>query len=138
MRLVLDTSVIVAAFRSPNGASAEILRLVRKRKITMLVSIGLFLEYEAVLKRPDHLAVAGLAATDVDRILDVLAVHAERVDIFFLWRPKLRDADDDMVLEIAVNGNADAIVTFNIRDFAGTVQDFGIPALLPADVLRRL
>ena len=138
MRLVLDTSVMVAAFRSPNGASAEILRLVRKRKITMLVSIGLFLEYEAVLKRPDHLAVAGLAATDVDRILDVLAVHAERVDIFFLWRPKLRDADDDMVLEIAVNGNADAIVTFNIRDFAGTVQDFGIPALLPADVLRRL
>lgn len=138
MRFVLDTSVIVAAFRSPNGASAEILRLVRKRKVTMLVSIGLFLEYESVLKRPDHLAAAGLAATDVDRILDVLAVHAERVDIFFLWRPKLRDADDDMVLEIAVNGNADAIVTFNIRDFAGTVQDFGIPALLPADVLRRL
>jgi putative PIN family toxin of toxin-antitoxin system len=138
MKFVVDTSAIVAAFRSPSGASAEILRLVRKRKITMLVSIGLFLEYEAVLKRPEHLAAAGLTAPDVDRILDILAVHAERVDIFFLWRPKLRDADDDMVLEIAVNGNADAIVTFNIRDFAGTFQDFGIPALLPAEVLRRL
>ena len=138
MRVVLDTSAIVAGFRSPRGASAEILRLVRNGRITMLVSVGLFVEYEAVLKRPEHLAAAGLMGTDVDRILDILAMHAERVDIFFLWRPKLRDADDDMVLEVAVNGNADSIITFNVRDFATMVPTFGIPALLPAEVLRRL
>lgn len=138
MRLVVDTSTIVAGFRSPRGASAEILRLAHEGRITMLVSVGLFVEYEAVLKRPEHLAAAGLIAADVDKILDALAVRAERVDIFFLWRPKLRDVDDDMVLEVAVNGNADCIVTFNVRDFAAMVPQFGIPALLPADVLRRL
>jgi putative PIN family toxin of toxin-antitoxin system len=137
MRLVIDTSVIVAALRSPKGASAEILRLVRKRKLVMLASVGLFVEYEAVLKRTEHLNAAGLSNSGVDAILNALAALAEPIDIFFLWRPKLRDANDDMVLEIAVNGNADAIVTFNVRDFSGIVSEFGIPALLPADVLSR-
>ena len=137
MRLVIDTTTIVAALRSPKGASAEILRLIRRRKIVMLASVGLFVEYEAVLKRTEHLDAAGLSNSGVEAILDALAALAEPIDIFFQWRPKLRDADDDMVLEVAVNGNADAIVTFNVRDFSGVVPEFGIPALQPADVLRR-
>lgn len=137
MRLVIDTSTMVAALRSPKGASAEILRLVRKRKLVMLASVGLFVEYEAVLKRTDHMYAAGLSNSGIDAILDTLAALAEPIDIFFLWRPKLRDADDDMVLEVAVNGNADAIVTFNVRDFTEADSEFGIPAMVPADVLRR-
>ena len=138
MLLVLDTSVIVAGFRSPAGASAEILRRARHGKVTLMVSVGLFVEYEAVLKRPEHLKAAALSTVDVDGLLDAIASFAEPVQMFFLWRPQLRDADDDMVLETAVNGQADAIVTFNIRDFAAASPEFGIPVMLPGDVLRRL
>ncbi len=120
------------------GASGEILRLAYRRKITLLASVGLFIEYEAVLKRPEHLKGAAMSEDDVDGALDAIASFIEPVETFFLWRPKLRDADDDMVLEAAVNGHADAIVTFNIRDFAAAGPEFGIPALLPGDVLRRL
>jgi putative PIN family toxin of toxin-antitoxin system len=138
MRLVLDTSAVVAGFRSPMGASGEILRLAHRGKITMLASVGLYLEYEAVLKRPEHLKAAALSEADVGAALDAMASFVEPVETFFLWRPRLRDADDDMVLEAAVNGRADAIVTFNLRDFATSLAEFGIRALLPADVLRRL
>ncbi len=138
MRLVLDTSAVVAGFRSPAGASGEILRLAFRRKLTLLASVGLFIEYEAVLKRPEHLKAAGLSEADVGAALDAMAGFLGPVETFFLWRPRLRDADDDMVLEAAVNGRADAIVTFNLRDFATTLAEFGIPALLPKDVLRRL
>ena len=138
MRLVLDTSAVVAGFRSPTGASGEILRLAFRRRLTLLVSVGLFVEYEAVLKRPEHLKAAALSEADVGAALDAMASFVEPVETFFLWRPRLRDADDDMVLEAAVNGRADAIVTFNLRDFATGLAEFGIPALLPGDILRRL
>jgi predicted nucleic acid-binding protein len=96
----------------------------------------LFLEYEAVLTRPEHLAKAGL--TEAEIVLDVFAAVAEPVEPHFLWRPRLRDADDHMVLEAAVNGRAEAIVTFNARDFAGAADEFGIALLTPNAILRRM
>ncbi len=138
MRFVLDTSVIIAGFRSLGGASAELLRMAARKELTLLASVTLFIEYEAVLRRPDHLNAAGLSEADVGVMLDTMASFLEPVETYFLWRPRLRDADDDMVLEVAANGRADGIVTFNIRDFAAKVPDFGIAALLPRDALRRL
>jgi len=137
MRLVLDTNVLVAAWRSGSGASAEIVRLIRRRELTMVATVALFLEYEAVLTRAEHLAGAGMSASEAAVALDVLAAMVEPVEPHFLWRPKLRDANDDMVLEAAVNGRADAIATFNARDFAGVVSEFGIALLTPAEILRR-
>jgi predicted nucleic acid-binding protein len=67
-----------------------------------------------------------------------LAAVAEPVRLTFNWRPALRDPDDDMVLEAAANGRADAIVTFNLRDFADVAPRFGIAVLRPADALRKL
>jgi putative PIN family toxin of toxin-antitoxin system len=138
MKLVLDTNVLVTAMRSPAGAAAEVIRLVRQRQIVAVVSVALFVEYEAVLKRPEHLMSAKLSEKDIDTVLDVLAAVGERVEPYFLWRPRLRDPNDDMVLETAVNGRAEGITTFNIRDFREAVHDFGIAVLTPADVLRRI
>ncbi len=107
-------------------------------RIAMVATVALFIEYEAVLARPEHLAAAGITVAEAENILDVLASVAEPVEPHFLWRPRLRDADDDMVLEAAVNGQAEAIATFNARDFGGVAEEFGIELLTPSEILKRM
>lgn len=138
MRLVMDTNVLVAAFRSRTGAAAEVVRLIRRRQLTMIATVALFVEYEAVLTRPEHLAKAEMTLVEAAVALDVLGAVTEPVEPHFLWRPRLRDPDDDMVLEAAVNGRADAIATFNARDFIDGARDFGVEVLTPAEILRRI
>lgn len=138
MRCVVDTNVLVAGLRSPTGASAELLRRVRAGAVTMLASVPLFAEYEAVATRPEHLAAAGATRAEIEGVLDALALFVEPVEIHYLWRPRLRDPEDDMVLEVAVNGRAAAIVTFNRADFGATPGQFGIHIIGPDDALRRL
>jgi predicted nucleic acid-binding protein len=139
MRLVLDTAAMVAAIRSDAGASRRLLQsaLERRRGLTLLVSVPLLIEYEAVLTRAEHLTVAGLSAADVAELLDAVAAVAEPVRLAYLWRPALPDMDDDMVLEAAVNGRAEGIVTFNLRDFGTVAERFGIQVLLPGDAVRQ-
>ena len=98
----------------------------------------MFLEYEEVLTRPEHLARSEITTEDVENALDVLAGVAEPVEPHFLWRPRARDADDDMVLEAAINGYSDAIVTFNTRDFIDVVGGVGIDLVTQVEILRRL
>jgi len=138
MRWVLDTAAMVAAIRSNLGASNRLLTAALERRFTLLVSTPLLIECEAVMTRAEHLSASGLTAAEIGVILDAVAAAAEPVRLAFLWRPTLRDPDDDMVLETAVNGQADAIVTFNRRDFvAGSVQ-FGVPILSPGEAVRCL
>jgi putative PIN family toxin of toxin-antitoxin system len=127
---------MVAAIRSDAGASRRLLMAGLKQRITMLISVPLLIEYQAVMSRPEHLKASRLSEADVSAILDSVAATAEAVRLAFLWRPFVRDPDDDMVLETAVNGNADAIVTFNRRDFAGATRAFGIPILSPAAAVQ--
>ena len=129
---------MVAAVRSPGGASAELLRRARSGRLTLLASVALFLEYEAVLLRDEHLQAAGLTESDMEVLLDALAMIVEPVRIHYLWRPQLRDPDDEMVLETAVNGRADAIATFNERDFASVARSFDIMVMSPRRVLEEL
>ncbi len=103
----------------------------------MLVSVPLFLEYEAVLTRPEHLLGCGLSRRTVIDFLDYLAGLAEPVQLHYLWRPQLGDVADEMVLETAINGIADCIVTFNTRHF-GPATRFGIEAIWPQEALRRI
>jgi predicted nucleic acid-binding protein len=140
MRAVLDTTGVVAAIRSDVGASRRLLRaaLERRRGFTLLVSVPLLLEYEAVLTRAEHLKAAGLSVVDVGLLLDAVAAVGEPVRLAYLWRPILRDANDDMVLETAINGGADAIITFNLRDFSAAAKQFGLSILSPRDALIRL
>ena len=96
------------------------------------------IEYESVLKRPKTLRSAGISADDADVILDQLAASMAHVEVYYLWRPVLRNAEDDMVLETAVNGRVEVIVTFNIGDFGTMPGRLGIEVLRPGALLRRL
>jgi predicted nucleic acid-binding protein len=95
-------------------------------------------EYESVLTRNEHLAVSRLSLAEVAALLDSVARIAEPVRLAFLWRPMLPDPGDDMVLEVAVNGGADAIVTMNRRDFGPVVKSFAIEVLRPGEAAARL
>ncbi len=132
---MLDTNVLVAAVRSGRGASRSLLESALAAEYRPLVSVPLMIEYEAVLKRPEHLEASGLTSRDVDVILDALATAVEPVRLAYLWRPLLRDVGDDMVLETAVNGRARAIVTLNRRDFEPATQRFELVVLSPAEAL---
>jgi predicted nucleic acid-binding protein len=131
-------NVVLTAIRSRAGASAELVRRVRLGQARMLATVPLFCEYEAVLTRPEHLKAAGITSGEMAIFLDGLASFVEPVETFFLWRPQLRDANDDMVLEAAVNGRADALVTYNLRDFASAATRFGVFLARPPQILDRL
>lgn len=129
----MDTDVVVAAFRSDRGASRQLLLAGLNRRITLLLSVPLMLEYEAVLTRPEQIAGIGLSRSEIGAVLDAISAVAHPVPLWFLWRPALRDVKDEMVLETAVNGAADLLVTFNLRHLAPAAAQFGIKALRPGD-----
>jgi len=135
---VLDTDVIVAALRSDKGASRQLLLAALQGKFELLLSVPLIVEYEAVLTRPEHLAACGLNSTEIGSILNDLTSIATPVRLSFRWRPQLHDPNDDMVLETAINGNANAIVTFNQRDFLPISKGFDCKVILPGTALREI
>ncbi len=135
-QIVVDTNVLDSALRSRRGASFRLLSNIGvNTTFEINLSVPLVLEYEAVAKR--HLGSSGLTAQDVDDGVDYMCSIANKHDIFFLWRPILKDPKDDMVLELAVAGNCDVIVTFNIKDLAAAEQ-FGIKVVGPRDFLREI
>jgi putative PIN family toxin of toxin-antitoxin system len=135
---VLDTSVIIAALRGRTGASNAVLERVARGQVRPLVSTALFLEYEDVLKRPEIRLATAMSEEDVEGFLSALARAAGAVEVNFRWRPQLSDPKDELVLEAAVNGEADALVTHNLRDFEPAARVFGLRVLLPRDVLKEL
>ena len=137
-RTVLDTDVVVAAVRSDRGASRVLLTAALQQRYVVVASVPLMLAYEAVLTRPEHLAAAQISTADVETLLDAIAVVADPVRMSYLWRPTLPDADDDLVLETAVHGGAEVLVTFNRRDFEPAARPFGLAILAPAEAVRRL
>jgi predicted nucleic acid-binding protein len=137
-RWVFDTSVLVAGLRSTRGASYVLLSLVADRIIRPLATPALFLEYEDVLKRSEHLLAMQLSVGAVDRYLDGLADAIRPVEIHYRWRPQLPDPMDELVLEAAINGRATAVVTHNVRDFPNLGVSFGIEVLRPGAALMRI
>lgn len=138
VRIVLDTSVIAAAIRSRSGASNALLQMIAAGKIKPLCSAPLFLEYEDVLLRPEQRLAHGLSVEQVAKFLATLAGWIEPVEIHFRWRPQTRDPGDEMVLEAALNGRAEALVTHNVRDFARAALRFGLAVLTPQEILEIL
>jgi putative PIN family toxin of toxin-antitoxin system len=138
VRVVPDSDVVVAAMRSPSGASAALLRAVRQGKVVLPLSVPLAMEYEAVCSRPEHQLASRLSEQEVQTFLDAAIAMAEPVKIHFLWRPQLRDPTDEMVLEAAVNGRADLLVTFNIRDYGTVPAQFGIEVVTPREAIERI
>jgi len=131
-RIVLDTNVLISAMRSRRGPAFRLVSLLGTGRFEISLSVALALEYESVLGR-----ATALSAEEIVEVLDFLCSIAVRQKVFFLWRPKLRDPGDDLVLELAVASRSRTIVTFNQRDFAGAEQ-FGINVLSPARFLREI
>lgn len=131
--VVLDTNVIVAAFRSKRGASNKLLSLVGTRRFEIHDSVALILEYEDVLQR--HRKDLGLSQDDVADFIDSLCSMAHHHKVYFLWRPTLTDVNDELVLELAVTARCEYIVTHNIDDFKG-IDKFGVRAVTPKVFLQ--
>lgn len=138
MRIVLDTNVVIAALRSSRGASAELLRLAVRKRVTLVGSLSLALEYLDVCERTTSWQGTNATQADAKRFVDEVVALLDPVDIRFRWRPSTPDPGDEHILETALNGGAEAIVTFNMRDFAEAGTRFGLPVMTPADTLRAL
>ena len=136
MRIVLDTSVLVAASRSRNGASFRIVSMLPTPKFEIALTIAVYTEWQAALTRPEHLP-PGVTADMALGFVRYLASVSHLQDVHFLWRPFLRDPDDDMVLECAVASGCEFIVTHNVKDFR-RVEALNVRAITPADFLNRL
>ena len=134
-RVVFDTNVLVAAVRSRHGASNELLSLVGQGKFITVVSVPLVLEYEDAVMR--QVSDVPYTAEELYEIIDFVCAHSEPQAIYYLWRPYLSDPGDDHVLELAVAARCDTIITFNVRDFAGT-ERFAIQVQTPRSFLKEI
>lgn len=138
MKLALDTDVIVAALRSPEGASAAILRKIVRGELGFAATVALALEYESVCTKIEHQLAADVTSDDAAIFIDAILAAAKAVDTQFLWRPQLHDIADDMVLSAAIRGRVDYLVTFNPGRFGDTPAKFGIDVLLPREAWRKI
>lgn len=134
-RVVVDTNVVVAGLRSRRGAAFRLLAEIGKGRFEIALSVPLVFEYEDALLR--HAEAAALSRADIDAVLDYFCKVAHHQKIFFLWRPLLPDPKDDLLLELAVAGRCEVIITYNVRDLAGA-ERFGISVLEPAAFLKRV
>jgi predicted nucleic acid-binding protein len=134
-RVVIDTNVLVAAVRSRRGASFQVLSRIGTGAFELAVSVPLMLEYEDAMMR--QLSSSPLNEADVRDLLDYVCGVAVHQEVFFLWRPFLRDAADDMIVELAVAAGCELIVTHNVRDFRGS-ERFGLRVVTPAAFLQEL
>ena len=132
-QVVADTNVFVTALRSQFGASYKLLSLIDKDKFKLNLSVPLALEYEEVAKR--MMGEIALNEQEIDDILDFVISNSNQWDIYYLWRPQLKDPGDDMVLELAVTANCNYIITYNVKDFKG-IENFGIEVMTPKEFLE--
>ena len=132
-QIVIDTNVIVAGLRSRHGSAFQLLMLIDTGHFDIHLSVPLVLEYTEVLLR--ELPNLCLSREEVDDLIDFYCAVGVQHEIFFLWRPFLRDPKDEMVLELAVKAGCQSIITYNTRDFAG-IEQFGLNVLEPSEFLR--
>jgi putative PIN family toxin of toxin-antitoxin system len=135
LKVVLDTAALISAIRSSTGAAAEIVRLAAVGKLTLLMDYKLVCEYRDVALRPQHIAASGRTSEDAEAVIEMLEAIAVPVLVRIMHRPLSQDENDDMVLDVAINGDADAVVTNNIKDFRAAAERFGIQVLTPREFL---
>lgn len=133
--IVVDTNVIIAGLRSNLGYAYKLLQLIGTEKFNMNISVPLILEYQDVLTRQS--LILGLSQNEVDQLVNYYCSVATEHEIFYLWRPTLKDPKDEMVLELAVKAQCPFIISFNKKDFAGAEQ-FNVKVLTPKEFLIML
>ena len=136
MRIIVDTNVFVAAVSSPDGASREVLRRCLVAQYEPLMGQALLTEYESVLARAEPFATSPTDEAERDALWAALASRCRWVRVYYLWRPNLPDEADNHVVELAVAGGAEVIVTHNTRDFARAELHFpGLRVLRPSELI---
>ncbi len=130
-KIVIDTNVLICALRSKKGAAYKLIENLGTGKYSISISVPLVIEYEAVAKRHTYY----LTNEEVDRFIDYICAIGDKRKIHYLWRPFLKDVQDDMVLELAVESQSEFIITYNNKDFHG-VEEFGIQIKSPAEFLK--
>jgi putative PIN family toxin of toxin-antitoxin system len=133
LRIILDTNVLYAGLYSSKGASFKILRAIEEGKLRIVLSTALLFEYEDVLKRNQE--ILNLSDQSVEKLLDNLCLLGDHQKIYYLWRPRLSDPKDDLVLELAVASGARYVVTYNTADFKGA-EKFGVRPITPKELLE--
>ncbi|MGH9946352.1 MAG: putative toxin-antitoxin system toxin component, PIN family [Pyrinomonadaceae bacterium] len=133
LQIVVDTNVLIAAFRSKRGAANRLINALDDSRWQINLSTPLLLEYEDVMKRPEMASI--LSRSEVDIFLDGLCSISQYCEIFFLWRLLSKDPKDAMIIELAVRANADFLITYNPKDFVALV-DFGVKLISPREFLR--
>ncbi len=134
-KIIIDTNVILSALQSSKGKSFELVSKIGSGLFDIALSVPLVLEYEAILR--SHLNRTVFTDSDIEDFIDYLCAVGIKTKIFYLWRPYLKDPFDDHVLEVAVNSNADAIVTYNKKDFL-EAQALGMKILNPKEFLAEI
>ena len=135
---MLDTASFVTAVRSRLGAAREIVRLILSGEIIPLMDRKLSLEYRDVALRAEQLAASKTSKAEVLELIEAVEGFAESVEIVRKHRPLSPDPNDDMILDLAINGQADVLVTNNTKHFIAAARRFGITVLTPAEMLRRM
>ncbi|MCA6613908.1 MAG: putative toxin-antitoxin system toxin component, PIN family, partial [Pseudanabaena sp.] len=116
-RIVIDTSVLISALIGSTGASRELIRLCLQGEYQPLMGNNLFLEYESVILREEIITQCTLTKQEIFTLIDAFMSVCQWIDIYYLWRPNLRDEADNHLIELAIAGNAQIIATKNIKDF---------------------
>jgi putative PIN family toxin of toxin-antitoxin system len=132
-QIAIDTSVLIAGLRSRRGAAHRLLTLIDSGRFQVNISVPLILEYEETARRLS--GEIPLTEADIEAVLDYICSVANHHEVFYLWRPFLKDPDDDMVLELAVTAECEYIVTYNERDLRGA-DAFGIKVVTPREFLQ--
>ena len=132
-KIVINTNVILTALRSTKGASFKLLSVIDSKKFKIFLSVPLFVEYESLVKRNKE--ILDLSLSTINDILNYLAEISSKREIYFLWRPFLKDPKDDLVLEVAVESSSDFIISYNKKDFRN-VDKFGLKVLTPHEFLK--
>jgi len=136
-RIILDTNVLVAALTSPDGASRAVLRGVLQGLWEPMISLPLFMEYEDVMARREVLERCPLPEEERQALLDALLSRCTLVEVYYAWRPNLRDEGDNHVFELAVAAQDAALLTWNLRDFASAELRFPqVRVLTPAQWMK--
>jgi uncharacterized protein len=137
IKIVVDTSIFVSALIGPSGPSREVIRQCLRGKYSPLIGLNLFCEYESVIFRDSILAQCLLPSEEILTLLQAFLSVCEWVNIYYLWRPNLRDEADNHLIELAIAGNARFLVTNNLKDFQNTQLLFpDLLATSPQDLLR--
>lgn len=135
LKIVIDTNVIVSALKSKNGFSYKLLSIIDDKRFDIFISVPLILEYEDAIKRSK--SKIKLRVAEINDVLNYLCLIGNQREIFYLWRPYLKNPKDDMVLELAVESESDYIISFNKKDFKG-INKFSIEVITPKELFIKI